>query len=743
MKYIICHVFASKFKGILSAGILLYFISLASMVSAQIAPDNTLGSESSFSEEDVVKNLPVTIIKGGAIRGKNLFHSFLVFSVENDKGIYFLDQNGIENIVARVTGKNLSKIDGTLGVLGNSNLFLINPNGIFLGKNARLDLNGSLFISTANSVSFDNNFEFSASNPSSPPLLTINTPIGLRFGATAGSIINRSSVTDDFDNPIGLQVPLGKTLSLIGGDVSFDRGLIISPGSAVNIGSVGANNFISFNPSSTRWNLGYEYVREFQDIQLSLGSGISSSGLTSGNVQLHGRKINIYGGGVAATNEGDELGGNISVFATESLTIDGTGLPPGSFGGLVTGTLFGTKGSAGNISIVTKQMTIKGGSASIRTSSDGSGKGGNIVINSTDLIEILGGEINAETNGSGDAGNLEVSTPKLIIRDGGTILTSSNIFSTGDGGNIRINSSNFVEVENSGIGTFSASSGNAGNLLINANKLIVQNDGIVTVNSAGGSAGNLEVNARSIFLQDNSFLTAETIGGEGNIVLNTNDLLFLRGHSKISTNATGLARGGNITINTGVLAALENSDITANSEESFGGRVSISARGIFGTQFRENLTPESDITAKSALGSDFSGAVVLNITAVDPNQGLIELPTTVVDPSTLVAQNPCRQASSSEFTRSGRGGLPPSLSQDLNGESTQVGLVEPANLSAAKPEPQPASTQVSSLPLSSSQIAPAKGWIYNDKGEVVLVAYNSAVTGPQRLQSNPKGCTVL
>jgi filamentous hemagglutinin family protein len=729
-----------KLKSILLTGISLCFISLSGVVLAQISPDNTLGSESSFPEDGMVKNLPVTIIKGGATRGKNLFHSFSEFNIENYKGSYFLNPDGIENIVARVTGKNPSKIDGILGVLGDSNLFLINSNGIFFGKNARLDLNGSLFVSTADSVSFDDNFEFSTSNPSSPPLLTINTPIGLRFGATAGSIINRSSVTDDFGGTIGLQVPSGKTLSLIGGDVSFDRGLIISPGSAVNIGSVGANSFISFNPSPTSWNLGYKYVREFQDIQLSLGSGISSSGLTSGNVQLFGRKINIYGGGVAATNEGDELGGNISVFAAESLTIDGTGLPPSSFGGLVTGTLFGTKGSAGNISIVTKQMTIKSGPASIRTSSDGSGGAGNIVINSTDFIEILGGEINSETNGFGDAGSLEVTTPNLILRDGGKMQTSSSS-ATGNGGNIKINASNLVEVDNSGIGAFSITSGNAGNILINTDKL-VQNDGVVTVNSGGGSAGNLEVNARSILLKNNASLTAETKGGEGNIILRSSDII-LRKNSLITTNAMGGAKGGNITITTGALVALENSDITADSEENFGGRVSISARGIFGTKYRLSPTPESDITASSKLGPDFSGTVELNITAVDPNQGLVELPATVVDPKSLVAQNPCRRSSSSEFTRSGRGGLPPSLSQDLNGESTQVGLVEPANLSAAKPEPQPASSQVSSLPRSSSQIAPAKGWVYNDKGEVVLVAYNSAVTGPQRLQSSLKGCPVL
>jgi len=47
--------------------------------------------------------------------------------------------------------------------------------------------------------------------------------------------------------------------------------------------------------------------------------------------------------------------------------------------------------------------------------------------------------------------------------------------------------------------------------------------------------------------------------------------LVLRRGSNIITNATGTATGGNITIDTGVIAALSDSDISANAQEARGG----------------------------------------------------------------------------------------------------------------------------------------------------------------------------
>jgi len=90
----------------------------------QIASDNTLGSESSL----VTSPIPgAFLIKGGATRGTNLFHSFSEFSVPTLGIAYFNNVGEIQNIVSHVTGGSISNIDGLIAANGTANLFLLNP----------------------------------------------------------------------------------------------------------------------------------------------------------------------------------------------------------------------------------------------------------------------------------------------------------------------------------------------------------------------------------------------------------------------------------------------------------------------------------------------------------------------------------------------------------------------------------------------------------------------------------------
>ncbi|MEL7039495.1 MAG: filamentous hemagglutinin N-terminal domain-containing protein [Cyanobacteria bacterium J06592_8] len=186
-----CLIMRSPFTQLSSFAIFLSVANLAAIslvfpgfdAKAQITPDQTLGSErSTIVPNQTIRGINSDRIEGGAIRGANLFHSFQEFNIDSGRGAYFSNPEGITNILSRVTGRNLSRIFGTLGVLGNANLFLINPNGIIFGPNAQLDITGSFLATTADSLNLGDEWSFSAVNPAAPPLLSINITPGLQLG---------------------------------------------------------------------------------------------------------------------------------------------------------------------------------------------------------------------------------------------------------------------------------------------------------------------------------------------------------------------------------------------------------------------------------------------------------------------------------------------------------------------------------------------------------------------------------
>ncbi|MEL7039774.1 MAG: hypothetical protein AAFO04_29855, partial [Cyanobacteria bacterium J06592_8] len=281
----------------------------------------------------------------------------------------------------------------------------------------------------------------------------------------------------------------------------------------------------------------------------------------------------------------------------------------------------------------------------------------------------------------------------------------------------------------------------------------VRDGATIDVRSEGiEAAGDLIINAPTILLDNEASLNAETTAGQGNIILNTSDLR-LRNNSNITTNATGVATGGNIEINTDNLIAIEDSDISANAEAAFGGQVIIDANAIFGTQFRQQQTGASDITATSELGPEFSGTVDLD-SEVDPAQGLVELPQTIVDPAALIAQNFCEQGKDSQFIATGRGGLPPSPRDLQTVDLSRVGLIETVpNNTAQNSEINSQQYTISQQQLfensqtsnnkeqvNSETIIPARGWIKTKDGKIILVSYDPTQIGVRRLPYNFNPC---
>ncbi len=455
----------------------------------------------------------------------------------------------------------------------------------------------------------------------------------------------------------------------------------------------------------------------------------------AGNVAINAEQVNVLGGAqISASSFGQGQGGNL-LLNSDSVNLSGVSLDSGRSSGLFTTSEAGAGNRGGEIRVNAKDLRIADG-AVVNARSQSNFPGGDIIVNTHTLDLIGGGKILATAFSAGDAGNITVNVIDRIS------LAGSDPFAT------IVNNSNPA----SGFFADTAidSTGAGGNILVNASEIILaQGAGIAVSSQGSGEAGNLEIQANLISLDNQAFLTAETSGGEGgNIRLQTQDLLLLSSNSQISTTARGTGSGGNITINTPFLVALPEegltgSDITANSFGAQGGAINITAEGVFGLQIRDTLSDENDITAFSQLEAALNGTITLNLPEIDPSRGLIELPSNIVDSAALIAQNPCRKEAASAFIIKGRGGLPSSIPEDLSSEAVQVELVKPVSpVATAAQEYSNSSETAAKLAASYNPIVPAQGWVFNNKGEVVLTAYNPIFTGSQRLRENSTRCGV-
>jgi len=448
-----------------------FLLFISSRVNAQIKPDSTLGNENTtISPIQVIKGVSSDVISGGTVRGKNLFHSFENFSINSGQGAYFINPTGIANILTRITGKNPSNILGVLGVLGNANLFFLNPNGILFGPNARLELNGSFLATTASSFNFLDGSNFSARNPQSVPLLTISVPIGLRFDAAPGPInvqgYGNTLDTSQLLSPVigagqsltGLRLNSGKSLALIGGEVIFQGGVVTVPSGQIKIGSVEAGQ-VKINSFPQGWSIDYEGVNSFQDISMSRLSLADASGAGSGDIQLAARNINLSDGSyVLIQNQGTLPAGNINVNASESLTVTGTTPDPFSRGGSKSATRSGLLsqtffGEGANVHVSTQRLYLVDGGG-IVVDTFGSGAGGNSNITASESIQGSGystldplfglSGIATDSFGAGAAGNINLSTKHLSLLKGALIVSTA--YSSGTGGDPVVNSTESVDI---------------------------------------------------------------------------------------------------------------------------------------------------------------------------------------------------------------------------------------------------------------------------------------------------------
>src|SRR4029077_16082075 len=110
-----------------------------SLGHAGITTDGSLGPASSLAGPNFM--IPASL---GRIAGGNLFQSFGQFNLSQGELATFSGPTNVHNILARVTGGQVSSVDGTIrSTIAGANLYLLNPAGVIFGADASIDVSGS------------------------------------------------------------------------------------------------------------------------------------------------------------------------------------------------------------------------------------------------------------------------------------------------------------------------------------------------------------------------------------------------------------------------------------------------------------------------------------------------------------------------------------------------------------------------------------------------------------------------
>lgn len=586
---------------------------------ADVRTDGSVGAIQALSGKMVI---PQTL---GQVRGQNLFHSFSFLNVNPGESLSFTSTDNLQNIIARVTGGTASTIQGQLQVQAASgskpNFYLMNPKGIVFAEGAVIDVPAGLHVTTANYLQFsDGQFHadlqktshLSSAAPEAFGFLggqrsTVKftgranlLPVSSReVNLVAGDVVVEDTWLKSYGGEIRVMavgdaaglVSSRNTPELKGNITITDGGLLDSSGAkGVNGGNIlvsggdiqiGSPELISFNGISSNataesGKAGNIMVRATGSLQIIGGNSITSSthgAADGGSVDIHARNISIVGQNLTSTGihsnaeDGTGNAGRVNVLVDETLHIEN--------GGAIASSTF-ADGKAGFVTVMAKNITLDGKGISTgivsETSSyqSDSGIGGEVRVQASEKISIIeGASISASSYTAGNrykagsAGQIFVQTKDLAI-DG-----------LGD--------------DDTGIRSFTASVGNAGNITIQASgEVQIANAGnITTATNFLGAGGDIKLSAKNLILD-----------GKGN----GRTGIF----SNVGTQGSGNAGTLQITVAENLL--LKNSAKVSSSTDSYregsANAVDVSARNILVRGVLDPELPQTEI-ASAAHASDF------------------------------------------------------------------------------------------------------------------------------------------
>jgi filamentous hemagglutinin family protein len=620
-------------------------------VGAQIIVDGTLVPRTPLAGPDFVIDPSL-----GKIHGRNLFHSFEQFNVLRGESATFTGPEGIGNIISRVTGGQQSTIDGLLrSTIDGANFFLLNPNGVFFGANATLDVKGSVHVSTGDFIRFADGTVFSA-DAARPTVLSVAEPAAFGFLGVGPGVIEVQDAR--------LLVPASATLTLAGGAITLAGATLGTSGGRVQMASVASAGEVVLAGSGSPERFSVSGVAELGRIELG-GSLIDVRGDPGGIVVIRGGRLVMERSNVTAATTGSadhpglavdiDVAGSMSVAAASEIAASSTSTGDAGDIRIAAGALevvadlatgFGSNigsrafsaGAAGDVAIQTDSLFLHG--AAINTPSLAAGRGGNVIIHAG-RIELVGERgpafIASGAFGTGDSGNVDVHAGDVLVRGGpgGFAGFATQVSTTAMGGvqagRLRIEADTLTLLDGGQLSSGSfAGPGAGGDIEVVAGRISVSGTNpfgfragiFATVEgpSATGTAGSIHVRAGQLELANRGSISASAFfgspGDAGNVTVDAGAIDIRAGASISSSSLFGTGDAGNVRITTdrlhmtGVAGSpdpfiTDFTGVSTTTNAGVGGELRITARDVV-------VRDKATITSLS-VGPGAGGAIHLDL----------------------------------------------------------------------------------------------------------------------------------
>jgi filamentous hemagglutinin family protein len=522
----------------------------------------------------------------GRTVGNNLFHSFGQFSLQAGESATFTGPASIGNVISRVTGGQLSSINGLIDTrtfMPSANFFLINPAGVMLGPSASINVGGAVHFSTAGYLCLgapgcltDPTAGKLFASLGAESVLTAAAPAAFGFlpeTPPASIVVDGSNLLAGIVDP-----PAGQTISLVGGQIQVTGATLAPPGGRVQLVGVGSAGEVAI-PS-----LDLSTFSALAPITIS-GSTIDVSAVPGGSVAIRGGALAIDTSTILAGS------GTVDAAVADSLTvsasvIDASGDPGGSVslrGGDVlvdTSSITVATGLVDAPAVAidlqgTSSVSLSGGSV-LMSAASGDGRGGNIQLSAPTVALGGGSVVFSDKAGAGAGGDIAITGGSVTMADGSAVMSHSGAASDSANGSVSIVATDAVTLSGASAvlsqadtGTGAPVSVSGGSVSMDGGSLIgaTANDGpggSVTVAASGpmtlsnasqvlsqggsGGGGPISVSAGSLAMDGGAQIVSNTGDGPGGSVTVTAPRLTLTGGSTIQSTTFGIGQGGTISV---------------------------------------------------------------------------------------------------------------------------------------------------------------------------------------------------